>query len=192
MKRFVLLAALFTAGSFLFAGAASAQPAPGWGYDAYHNQNWNQCDCIGYPGCPCDPGAPAPRQHQHAAPQPTYHHHGPAIPPPPAQRTLPPIPTLPPPPLGMQPDAFKSLISSMEAQPFSEDKLKIVRHAANTNEFSCSQVRTIMKQFSFDKDRVSAAAMLYKNVADPENWFSVYGELTFSSSKDQLEAMTRP
>jgi hypothetical protein len=43
-----------------------------------------------------------------------------------------------------------------------------------------------MGALTFGKDKVEVAALLFEAVVDPENWFEVYGALTFESDKREL------
>lgn len=216
MKHQKFFVALMSAGAMLlFASAANAQPGPGHHGGPKHDGpakhagpnpgNFDHCDCVGRPGCPCDDyrGHAAPPSHHGPAVPPPQHgpavpppHHGPAVPPPPAKHHGPVIPPphhrpLPPPPRGMEPHSFDRLMASINSQTFKSDKMIIVNNAIQTNEFNCDQVRAIMRSFTFDSDRINVASQLFYRVVDRENWYTVYNELTFSSSKQQLHSLTR-
>jgi hypothetical protein len=85
---------------------------------------------------------------------------------------------------------FSQLRSAVKSQVFGDDQLAMLRSASTGRAFTSDQVSELMRLFTFGDDRVAAAAMLYPQVVDPENWFIVYGRLTFSSEKDELRALT--
>ena len=95
---------------------------------------------------------------------------------------------MPPPPrqCGMTSSQFSNFKQSVNSASFSDDKKQVIRSAASSNSFLVSQVIEIMKIMTFDDDKVDAAATLYPSVCDKNNWYLVYNELSFSSSKDTL------
>ena len=94
-------------------------------------------------------------------------------------------------PAGVGPQEFSSIYSAVAAESFGDDQLAVLRSASRNRRFSSAQVSSLMQLFSFSDDRIEAAVMLYPQVSDPQNWYTVYGALTFSSDKDALRQRTR-
>jgi len=49
-----------------------------------------------------------------------------------------------------------------------------------------AQVRVLLKSFSFDDERLRVAQNLYKNVADPQNYFALSDIFIFPSNKEDF------
>ena len=82
--------------------------------------------------------------------------------------------------------SFAQLIEAIRAASFDDDKVAVVRHAAQTNWFSANQVGSVMDQISFDDGKIDAAAAMWPRIVDPENSFSIFNKLAFDSSKEKL------
>ncbi len=78
------------------------------------------------------------------------------------------------------------LLAAVESESFADAKLIILRDAAAYKWFTVDQVVAFMGAMTFGKDKVEAAAMLHPRVLDLENWYRVYGVLTFDSEKQEL------
>lgn len=64
----------------------------------------------------------------------------------------------------------------------------IVGQTVGTNyQMTCAQLIELMKVMTSDDQKIELAASAYPNLADRENWFTVFGALTFDSSKATLE-----
>jgi hypothetical protein len=83
-----------------------------------------------------------------------------------------------------------AILGAIQNEPFGDGKMAVMSSAISGRPFTASQAGRIMDAFTFDDDKVEAAAMLYPLVVDLQNWYTVYGHLTFSSSKDELRART--
>lgn len=92
----------------------------------------------------------------------------------------------PPTPYAMAERDFSALASQLGKAAFADDKLGLVKTAAQTNYFTVAQVIALMELASFDDTRVEIAAVCAPRVVDGDRWFEVYGALTFSSSRDAL------
>ncbi|MBZ0233985.1 MAG: DUF4476 domain-containing protein [Deltaproteobacteria bacterium] len=101
------------------------------------------------------------------------------------RRTDPRAPSLPT-PYAMADRDFRALADQIGRAAFADDKLGLVRTAAQTNHFTVAQVIALMQLASFDDTRVEIAATCAPRVTDGENWFQVYGALSFSSSREAL------
>lgn len=83
-----------------------------------------------------------------------------------------------------------SIIAAIDNQPFGDHKMAVMSSAIAGRPFTASQAGRLMDAFTFDDDKVEAAVMLYPLVVDLQNWYTVYGHLTFSSSMDDLRRQT--
>ncbi|MEL6343234.1 MAG: DUF4476 domain-containing protein [Myxococcota bacterium] len=76
-------------------------------------------------------------------------------------------------------------------EAFADDKMAVLLAATAGRPMTTAQARSLVNLFTFDDDKVEAAVILYPQVVDPEQWFTMYSALTFRSSKDTLRAQTR-
>lgn len=210
MKYFKLNALLFSACAvFFFAGNANAQPshhhnnnAPVVNHDngnhkGHHkdkgHKDKDRCDCKGKPGCKCDDHHPAPpvaAPHHNPAPAP----HGPAVPPtPPAPvhhgpALPPPAPAPGPAPVVVMNSAhFSALIRRVQNEPWTKDKMNLIRREAQHNYFSCEQVAALLRRVNHDSNRIELAYDLYDRTVDKANWDHVMRSLDLDASRRDLE-----
>ncbi len=86
----------------------------------------------------------------------------------------------------MPDNAFEKFLTTLENATFSETQMNIIKSHINKTCFSTDQISDIMEVFSSDQDRVDVATDLYTDCLDPDNYFMLLDNLSFSSSKDQL------
>ncbi len=89
------------------------------------------------------------------------------------------------------PEELSRIRRAVDAESFADDQLAVLRSASHGRRFTSAQVVVLMEAFNFSDDRIEAADMLYPQVVDLQNWYTVYGALTFSSDKDELRQRTR-
>jgi len=89
-------------------------------------------------------------------------------------------------PAPMRDGAFQQLVEAIKAASFDDEKLAVVRHAAQSNWFRAAQIGAVMDLLSFDDGKVDAAAAMWPRMTDPENSFVIFNKLTFDSSKEKL------
>ncbi len=82
--------------------------------------------------------------------------------------------------------SFSSLLSELEDESFSDNKLDILKTAVKTNNFTVDQLCQIMDKFDMDEDRVKAVRIVYPHVVDPENSHKLLSKVTFSDSKKKI------
>ena len=80
---------------------------------------------------------------------------------------------------------FNQLHNSVEKATFDENKLKIVSAAADRSMFSISQIRQIMKLFTFEDGKLDCAKIMSNNATDRQNLYSLADEFTFSATKEK-------
>lgn len=89
-------------------------------------------------------------------------------------------------PVPMKAAAFEQLVGAIRAASFDDDKVEVVRHAAQTNFFSSNQVAAVMDLLSFDEGKIDAAVAMWPRITDPENSFVIFKKLAFDSSREEL------
>jgi hypothetical protein len=81
---------------------------------------------------------------------------------------------------------FESFKSSVESKSFEDSKLTIAKQVINNNCLTSSQVREVMKLFSFEDTRLNFAKYAYGHTYDTGNYYKVNDAFTFESSIDDL------
>ena len=81
---------------------------------------------------------------------------------------------------------FRTLLAAIEDESFDKGQLNILRDAMQHGWVTSNQVGQIIDIFSFAGSKVKAGTICYPRVVDKGNFYTVYGHLTFSSSKDEL------
>ena len=89
-------------------------------------------------------------------------------------------------PAPMKDAAFAQLVEAIKQASFDDEKIAVVRHAAQSNWFRSAQVGAVMDLLSFDDGKIDAAVAMWPRITDPENSFVIFNKLTFDSSKDKL------
>lgn len=87
----------------------------------------------------------------------------------------------------MNNQTFNSFITALKKANFSKSQMEMVRTQATLNSFSSHQIASICSEFSFDKDRLDAAKLLYNSCNDKENYFVVGSTFSFDSYKRDLQ-----
>jgi hypothetical protein len=86
----------------------------------------------------------------------------------------------------MSHDDFESLKNSISSKSFEDSKLEIAKQVVASNCLLCSQVREIMKLFSFEDSKLTFAKYAYGHTYDTGNYFKVNDAFSFESSIDEL------
>ncbi len=84
--------------------------------------------------------------------------------------------------------AFQNLMQALKREAFDKDRATFVRTFAAKQRLSSKQAASLLKTFSFDKDRVEAAIIIYPAIVDPENFFEVLALFPFDSDKKKITA----
>ncbi|HJN72617.1 MAG TPA: DUF4476 domain-containing protein [Myxococcota bacterium] len=102
-----------------------------------------------------------------------------------------PPPVEPPlgPPQPMDAAAFTKLVAAVQGESFSSDQLDLVRSAATSHHFTCVQVAQLVELLSFGSDQVEVVRILRPRVVDPENSYVLNEQFTFSSDKEEVQAL---
>jgi len=89
-------------------------------------------------------------------------------------------------PAPMKDAAFAQLVEAIKQASFDDEKIAVVRHAAQSNWFRSAQVAAVMDLVSFDDGKIDAAVAMRPRITDPENSFVIFNKLAFDSSKEKL------
>jgi hypothetical protein len=95
-------------------------------------------------------------------------------------------PSKPAKPQPMRNAEFGQLVEAIRSASFDDDKVAVVRLAAQNNWFLASQGAAVMDLLAFDDGKIDAAAAMWPRITDPENYFVMMNKLTFDSSKEKL------
>src|SRR5688572_7207278 len=86
-----------------------------------------------------------------------------------------PPPTPPPPPPAIElvsPRQLASLLSSLKRESFGDGKVRVLQTAVSAPQyFTVANVKEILNQFTYSKDKLTAVALLKPRIADPQNAF---------------------
>lgn len=69
---------------------------------------------------------------------------------------------------------------------FDKDKLTVIKQQAQVSLFTAQQIKTLLKTFSFDDQKVEAGKILFPRCTDKVNFYIVYDSFTFETGKKQL------
>lgn len=86
----------------------------------------------------------------------------------------------------MNQNTFADFLQTLEKEPFTTDKKTFVTSQIKNTLFTAEQIRLILRQFSFDSDRLEVAKTLYHVCYDKNNFFKVYDVFSFSSDRKKL------
>lgn len=83
-------------------------------------------------------------------------------------------------------ESFNTAKNSISSKSFEDSKLTIAKQVVGNNCLVCSQVKEIMKLFSFEDTRLEFAKFAYKYTFDIGNYYQLNDAFTFESSIDEL------
>ena len=87
----------------------------------------------------------------------------------------------------MNDGAFVQFLNSLKRNAnFDEDKMNFVAQQSRNSSFTSDQVRVLLKELSFDKNRLTLAKSLYSKCVDKNNYFVVYDVFDFDANKKEL------
>jgi hypothetical protein len=92
-------------------------------------------------------------------------------------------------PTECSPMDFDQVYRAVDAESFSDDKVRVLKSAVIDRWFTVAQVKKMMGTTAFGGEKVQIAALMHPRVVDMNNWFTVYGALTFDSEKTELRRL---
>ena len=81
---------------------------------------------------------------------------------------------------------FSSFLQMLKKQSFDDRRLDFLKSQLNRTDFNTRQIKAVMKEFSFDKNRLEFAKMAYRNCVDKRNYFELYDTFDFESYAREL------
>lgn len=69
---------------------------------------------------------------------------------------------------------------------FDDSRFSMIRQQMQTTMFIAQQISILVKEMSFDKNRLSLAKSMYAKCPDKQKYFLVYDAFDFESSKREL------
>jgi len=85
-------------------------------------------------------------------------------------------------PIPMSPNDFEALKSTISSKTFEDSKLTIAKQSISSNCLMASQVREIVKLFTFEDNKLAFAKYAYAYTYDIGNYFKINDAFTFESS----------
>lgn len=89
-------------------------------------------------------------------------------------------------PQPIDPASFGQLRHTISVATFENTKLTIFKQALLHHYFTAAQVRELMCLFTFESYKLDVAKLAYPKTLDPQNYYLINNEFTFSSSVDDL------
>ena len=83
-------------------------------------------------------------------------------------------------------EAFEAFLTQYRKESFDDSRSRMINVVSKNSSLLSAQVRVLLKSFSIDDERLRAAQNLYKNVADPQNYFALSDIFIFPSNKEDF------
>lgn len=81
---------------------------------------------------------------------------------------------------------FQSALASIKKQSFNDTKMQVAKQITSSNCLTCSQIKEVMKLFSFESTKLDYAKYAYDFAYDKGNYYQINDGFSFSSSVDEL------
>ncbi|MBW3518100.1 DUF4476 domain-containing protein [Flavobacterium sp. NKUCC04_CG] len=83
--------------------------------------------------------------------------------------------------------SFENFLQNLKKNAnFDKDKLAFIKQQSTLNLFTSQQIKSLLKTFSFDEQKVEAGKILYPRCADKTNFYVVYESFDFERGKRDL------
>ncbi len=86
---------------------------------------------------------------------------------------------------------FFDFLTMLRKQGFDKDKYQFLENHMPGHYVTSEQAAQLVKDFSFDNDRIKAAVLLYRHIVDPEGFYRVLDTFSFDTSKKQVAERIR-
>ncbi|WP_131538397.1 DUF4476 domain-containing protein [Pedobacter nototheniae] len=83
-------------------------------------------------------------------------------------------------------EAFQQFYDQYKKESFDDGRTKMINAVSRNASLSSAQIRTLLKPYTFDQKRLDMAKSLYKDVADPQNYFTLSDVFEFFNYKDSF------
>lgn len=81
---------------------------------------------------------------------------------------------------------FQNLCNDIKSESFESDKIYVIQLAAKYNLFTVDQLITLINLMNFSNDKIEVVKIVYPNVIDKYNSYSILNAFTHSSDKDRV------
>lgn len=81
---------------------------------------------------------------------------------------------------------INSVVNAVKGETFADDKKMVAKQALKSKCISSDQVVTLLKEYTFEGDKVEMAKYCYDRCSDRDNYYKVNSAFTHSSSKEEL------
>lgn len=95
------------------------------------------------------------------------------------------------PPCEAKDEDVKSVARALQTKNFPDDKLALLATYGKDKCFSVQQVAALTREFTFEKDKLTAMKTLYPACPDKANYYTLLNELTFGYLQDELTAFLK-
>lgn len=92
---------------------------------------------------------------------------------------------------GMSSGDFAALLEAVNDAGFADDKLGVIATAAQSAQFTVSQVGQLIEAISMSSDKLKALQLLKGTIVDRQNNFRLLEKFTFSADKAKAQAMLK-
>ena len=92
-------------------------------------------------------------------------------------------------PKPMPANDFNAMVNQIKSESFSDNQMRVLRTAAKNYNFDCDQIVRVIECFTFSADKISALGITYPKVTDPKNNYTILDSFTYSSDKEDAEAI---
>ena len=79
-----------------------------------------------------------------------------------------------------------AIMAAIDDESFDEGKIIVAKQATSKKCLTVDQIKQIMEEFSFSKNKLSFAKYAYKRCYNPDDFYQVNGAFDFSSDKEEM------
>lgn len=84
---------------------------------------------------------------------------------------------------------FEGLLGAINAESFSQGKIRVIEDAAREHYFVIAQLRRVIESLTFSPDKIRAVEIMAPRVLDRQNAYTLYSVFSFESEKQQARAI---
>jgi len=79
-----------------------------------------------------------------------------------------------------------SIMAAIDDESFDDGKIIVAKQATSKKCLTVDQIKQIMNEFSFSKNKLNFAKYAYKRCYNPDDYYQVNGAFDFSSEKEEM------
>ena len=79
-----------------------------------------------------------------------------------------------------------SIMAAIDEESFDDGKIIVAKQATSKKCLTVDQIKQIMDEFSFSKNKLNFAKYAYKRCYNPDDYYQVNGAFDFSSDKEEM------